>query len=142
MGFVVLIMVASLLAAWWCELTTKVKVGDIREFYLGGNHPLNHRVVRIDHKGFLFWRVYIQRCVRGYTENDGPLVKVQGSDELGTETNYDVVNGFTEDTIMVEIPIWLIRAILEPQMIHAETKRMRYVGHVLNEKLNRWYAED
>lgn len=142
MGFVVLIMVASLLAAWWCELTTKVKVGDIREFYLGENHPLNNRVVRIDHKGFLFWRVCPQRCVLGYTANDGQLVTLPGSNELGTVTNYDVVNGFTEDVTGAYIPIWLIRAILDPQMPHAETEGMRYVGDVPNENLNSWYTED
>ena len=139
---IVALILAGCLIGWWCETTAKVEEGSIREFYLGGNHPLNNRVVRIGHKGFLFWRVYIQRCVRGYTESDGQLVTMNGSDERGTVANYGVVNGFTEDSIRVDIPIWLIRAILEPQLIHAETERMRYVGDVSNESLNSWFKED
>ena len=141
MSEIVALLLAGCLIGWWCEITAKVEVGSIRELYLGENHPLNHQVVRIAHKGFLCWSVYTQRCVRGYTENDGQLVTMKGSDERGTVANYGVVKGFTEDSIRVDIPIWLIRAVLEPQMRNAETERMRYVSDVPNESLNSWYTE-
>ena len=139
---IVAFLLAACLIGWWCEITAKVKEGSIREFYLGENHPMNHRVVRIDHKGFLYWRVHIQRCVLGYTENDGQLVKVKGSDELGTVTNYNVVNGFTVDDAWAYIPIWKISAIMQPQLVHADTEKMKYVGDVDGHLLNSWYAEE
>ena len=142
MSEIVALILVGCLIGLWCEITAKVEVGSIREFYLGEKHPLSNRVVRIGHKGFLFWRVYTQRCVRGYTENDGQLVTINGSDEKGTVANYGVVNGFTEDSIRGDIPIWRIQAILKPQMCHAETERMRYVGDVPNEQLNSWCTEE
>ena len=138
---VVAIFFAACCIGWWAELTTKVKVGDIRELYLGENHPVNGRVVRIVQRDFFHWKVCIQCCVRGYTENDGQLVTLRGSDELGTVTNYDVVNGFTVDGTWAYIPIWRIRAILEPHMLHAETEGMRYVGDVDAHELNSWYPD-
>ena len=138
---IVALVLAGCLIGLWCEITAKVEVGSIREFYLGGNHTLNNRVVRIGHKGFLFWRVSIQRCVRGYTENDGQLVKLKGSDENGTGSIYAVVNGVTVDSTWAYIPIWRIQAILEPQMIHAESEWMRCVRDVPDENLNIWDTE-
>ena len=139
---VVAILFAACCMGWWAELTTKVKVGDIRELYLGENHPLNGQPVRIAHKGIFLWKVYTQRCLMDTSRESNRTVKVKGTDTLKTGSYYEVSALYTEDLKWHWVPISRLRGISEPQTDHACTDGMRYASDAhMDDRLNAWYPD-